>query len=178
MFSLATPNITINGNEASLLTSACAEVIYEPYDRNLSENLRSLQDQIERRTAELSRLRRRIPAELRRKWGEDGSDLAFVNRTEAMVKATLEERNRRGQQLGIGIVDGDGNRVWELAETRRRAVEAIEQLRLSLPAISSRAIQAAEVVDTVLWKGKGGGGGGGVVNKNEEVGSGVDAMVE
>ncbi|KAL2211032.1 hypothetical protein CC79DRAFT_1366405 [Sarocladium strictum] len=155
-FTLAAPNLTINGMpvpESSISsTSTTTEPSYEPFDTRKRRRLADLTTQEEKLLEEVASLKRNVPTlaatrrdnALKDAIARDDDDL---RRRVEEVKAQAEETSGEGMLDGLERQDG-------VEENWRGAVEGLGRLKREMPAVVARMERARVAGEYVVTGGR------------------------
>ncbi|KAH8175026.1 kinetochore protein mis14 like domain-containing protein [Sarocladium implicatum] len=155
-FTLASPNLTINGlpvppssiNPASASTSSPA---YEPFDTRKRRRLADLTTQEEKLLEEVASLKRSVPALAASR--REAALTDALTRDDEDVRKRVEEARDKAEEEGEGLVDVL-ERQESVEEGFRSAVEGLGRLKREMPAVVARMERARVAGEYVVTGGR------------------------
>ena len=149
-FTLAAPNLLINGHElpanSTLLTAASAEQAddqveeYEPFSDSLRDRVAKLLQAESELLVEVGQLRREAPVKAAGMWKEELSWAEDIGKEEDME---IEEEN---VDLGVDKLE----RQDDVEANWKRGVSGLERLKKELPATAARMEKAKKAGEYAL----------------------------
>ncbi|KAI5855465.1 hypothetical protein BZA05DRAFT_240456 [Tricharina praecox] len=155
-FTLAQPSISVNGLPSlspSAYTAAEPVDEYEAFDGRLHTRVAELTAQVEQRTLQNANFRRVVPKAVVGAYEHaiDGEERSAARLRRGWEAKLAEVEGAGGDGEGAGLVR-DVDRREEVESTRRRATEALQRLKGTVPEVGGRLEKAVLAADYVIEK--------------------------
>ncbi|KAI5817597.1 hypothetical protein BZA77DRAFT_352974 [Pyronema omphalodes] len=150
LFTRALPNLTINGLPPNLPITAYMQPVeeFEPFDSRLQATVMALHMEIEKRTLQVTAMRRDAPTQLRELF--DGDLTAEEKRGEKVTRAWEERFKDRDEQEGLLVRNVE--RHEEAEEAKKVAEDGLREIQTDLTRVLGRLTRASAAANYILEK--------------------------